>query len=44
MSSVLPDSYIVDKATSTVPVSPKRGLIYLMALVFRLHWVVLSSH
>ncbi len=35
MSSVLPDSYIVDKATSTVtPVSPKRGLIYLMALVF----------
>ena len=35
MSSVLPDSYIVDKATSTpTPVSPKRGLIYLMALVF----------
>ena len=37
MSSVLPDSYIVDKATSTAtPVSPKRGLIYLMALVFPL--------
>jgi capsular exopolysaccharide synthesis family protein len=35
MSSVLPDSYIVDKATSSeTPVSPKRGLIYLMALVF----------
>ena len=35
ISSVLPDSYIVDKATSTAkPVSPKRGLIYLMALVF----------
>jgi len=35
MSSVLPDSYIVDKPTSSeTPVSPKRGLIYLIAFVF----------
>jgi capsular exopolysaccharide synthesis family protein len=35
MSSILPDSYLVDRATSSeTPVSPKRGLIYLMALVF----------
>jgi capsular exopolysaccharide synthesis family protein len=37
MNSILPDSYLVDKATSSeTPVSPKRGLIYLMALIFPL--------
>ncbi len=37
VSSIMPDSYIVDKATSTEkPVSPKKGLIYLMAMVFPL--------
>ncbi|MEJ0082970.1 MAG: GNVR domain-containing protein [Puia sp.] len=37
VSSIMPDSYIVDKATSSEkPVSPKKGLIYLMAMVFPL--------
>jgi tyrosine-protein kinase Etk/Wzc len=37
VSSIMPDSYIVDKATSSEkPVSPKRSLIYLMAMVFPL--------
>jgi len=34
VSSILPDSYIVDKASSSVnPVSPKKSLVWLMAIV-----------
>ncbi len=37
VSSILPDSYIVDKATSTpAPVSPKKSLIAILALVLPL--------
>ncbi|HEY8734330.1 MAG TPA: GNVR domain-containing protein, partial [Puia sp.] len=37
VSSILPDSYIVDKATSTpFPVSPKKSLILIIAFIFPL--------
>jgi|GEM_PF-376839 len=35
VNSILPDSYIVDKASSTAnPVSPKPGLVFLIAVIF----------